>query len=177
MQKVRVIDTIADILDFPFDEELIATKIRGEGTPNTFTYREFRKHVMYYAEKLGIDDVSGRNIALVGNSGYGWVIAFFAIIYCGGTAVLFDSKMQLETAAALLKNSECDTVFIDKDIHKKWELPQKLKVLEFSNSCNEFQNAECSEVFCMPNIKPDSPALIAFTSGTTGENKMVLLTH
>ncbi len=177
MYEVRVIETLADILDFPFDNQWIAAEIRNESETYKITYEKFRENVLYYSEILGEEDLSGKHIAIIGNSGYSWVVALMAIIYRGAVAVLFDNKISNEDMHSLIKNSECDIAFIDTETNKKTDLSSDVKIIEISDDFNDIKDKSGKNKFTLPSIESDSPAILAFTSGTTGDNKMVLLSH
>lgn len=115
----------------------------------------------------------GDKVVIVGKNSPQWAFSYFAVQYCGGISVPLDCQLNTEKIVELGKFSGSETVFADKSILSS--LPQEqIKncfVLEDIESLNPEKIHPQVDVDC------DDTAAILFTSGTTGNEKGVVLTH
>lgn len=110
-----------------------------------FTYAEFRRHIFCLTENWTDQDWNGRNVLLAGDSGYGWVVSFFAILCKGGTAVVADCRLNKESAEKLIAVAKCTSAVVDKETFDRWELgAADLPVSEFLNEYRTYSELEYS---------------------------------
>lgn len=178
MRITRNIATLTDLLEFPFEATLPAAFIRNGGKYDQITYAEFRSMICQNVNELEDRDWKGKRIAVAGESGCGWAISFFTILCKGGTAVLLDNKADPASANGLLARAECIAIMADNAFLSKTELNKCIDKIEFSNNYGDL----CADISYETDAEfhkclPETSAVIAFTSGTTGDSKFVQLTH
>ena len=120
-----------------------------------------------YISNLGYH---GRNIAIVSPNSYEWVVAFFAIQFCGNIVVPVNCNLPAEERNELLRKADVCAAFVSASITVSSDACDIYDIDSVvQNICDM---AEYSEVSVS-----EAPSMIFFTSGSTGYNKGVLLTQ
>jgi len=162
------------------------------GNGSGCTYEDMRKGILGLAGKLREMGVGkGSRVALWGYNSANWLIAFFAVVRAGGTAVLVNYSMNTADAAELLTMTETGFLLCgdNGETKKNPDAMRKLASL-----------AGIPEGHCM-DIRPDAvdlghsfrdtaetpderdeseadgTAIIIFTSGTTSRPKAVQISQ
>ncbi|MDA3850142.1 MAG: AMP-binding protein [Spirochaetaceae bacterium] len=141
-----------------------------------FSYAEAEKIVLktgQYLLSLGIK--KGNKIALTGKNSPYWALAYLSIVEIGAVVVPLDYQLESENMQRLLEFADAEYLFIDKEKYDEISCKGKFSISpERDNFFMDFPQLDMVEY-----DKPEMTdlAAILFTSGTTGNEKGVMLTH
>lgn len=150
----------------------------------TVNYREAHKKadkVASYLQEKGI--LKGDRVALTGKNAPEWTVSYLAVLSAGGTVVPIDYQLEPEKIAHLMAFAGVKALIADEE--KYDSLVENSKGLNLS-AVLSLSSEKPDYVF---DIKPkiakpkdaetdeNDTAAILFTSGTTGNEKGVILTH
>ncbi|NIZ18866.1 AMP-dependent synthetase/ligase [Entomospira culicis] len=164
-----------------FADNLCFTVLDPEN-PFSMTYKEVLTSVQRLSSMLthDLNVQAGDNIALCGANSPEWGIAFFAILWSGATVIPLDATASIEKNNSLAKRADVRFVIGDEEFFKEGfgsaysahnlclNKTHPRYILEIS------ARKELAEV---PTYNNEQLAAILFTSGTTGMEKGVMLTH
>ena len=142
--------------------------------------------------------LGGKHIAIVSENSYDWIVAYFSIVCGGGVAVPIDKELPDKDISMLISKGDAEAVFHSRNYRETAELHlanddrckyafvmtpgAKAAGGKFLtiNDLAEMGKAlleKGDRRFLDAEVTPDMLASIVFTSGTTGTNKGVMLTH
>ena len=142
------------------------------------TYEELADRVSSATYRLQNDFGvrTGDRVALLAANSPEWVIAFFATTFLGAISVAINGWWTSTEIDHALRLTEPSVLIGDsRRINRASNLDKNIAVLDFTTEKDFFSPTGATPT--LKNITEDSPALILFTSGTTGRAKGALLSH
>lgn len=186
LKRPRAEDRFSDLVSF-LDEvadregqaiavqRLLHVETKGETKPvlAAVTYKELRRRAHACASRLADVGVHpGDRVALVGKNSPEWAIAFFGILCAGATAVPLDPALDAAELGRRMKQVDAAFAIVDDDALAPEEAAC-LDLKEIAEAPPADEAVEPPEVL----VAPDDVAVVAYTAGTTGVSKPVVLTH
>lgn len=128
--------------------------------------------------KLGA--TPGSRVALFAQSSAGWVVSYLGLQVLGATAVGMNPAYKAAEAEQILRDSEASMVLVDPDRqplidHLRPRLPALRTIAQVDDVGYPFPALAAQDRG--GGSQPHDPALILYTSGTTGKPKGALLDH
>jgi long-chain acyl-CoA synthetase len=178
----------------------VAARWTENGGFESITYAQLGRRVDRLTRVLVGRGLSGLRIGIVGPATVEWITAFFAIAASGNAAVPLDKDLDSETALALARQARLEGFFIDPGsggaarglldglpcaracfgLAPGAGLEDIPALVGYGTGGGHGEEAAVPEAGGPPEappVAPESTALLAFTSGTTGWPKLVELTH
>lgn len=176
------------------DNIAVVEKIKKQ--PVAYTVKEFHNKVREVGTGLYALGLGGKHISIVSENSYNWIVAFFAIVCGGGVAVPIDKELSDKDISMLITKGDAEAVFVSKTYIETAELHlkndnrcRKIFLMNGNSSADKFMSIDDLARFGREELKngnrdfidavieKDTLAAILFTSGTTGTNKGVMLSH
>lgn len=168
----------------------------NDETPVSVTYEQMRCDIRH----MGTEELSRgwrrAHIAIIGDSTYHWVCAYFSLMAIGAVTIPLDKDMPLADMVATLTTADCSVIFYSPSVAEKvTELRSQLPMVQTCVCMGDTApdngdptivqlTQEGQEKFDGGNriyyenpLDPDELASIVFTSGTTGKGKGVMLSQ
>ncbi len=120
------------------------------------------------------------HIAILGDNSYEWILTMFAVIMSDNVLVTLDKGLELPSLDFIVKKSRSSVLFYSKVFAEKAEALAKAYDLVLYRLEDIEKYAAQGE--SLPDTgaietDPDAPAILMYTSGTTGEPKGVMLSQ
>ena len=137
------------------------------------TYQDFYNEVTNLSSYL-FKNYKNKHLAIIAENSYNWIVLFYAIILSNNLAVVIDKDLEPERITKLLSISDTSDIFCSSSYLESINLKKyKVKYLEdIPKYINEGKNLDNKAI-----MDENKPAVIFFTSGTTGFNKAVMLSQ
>jgi len=158
----------------------------GEGTSISYqAFDEITDRLAYGLEKLGI--VQGDHVAVLHPNSPQTLLSYYSIIKAGGIVVPINTIYTPREIRFILNNSEAKTLVLHEHFlpvleEIKGEIPLVKNIIvrkgheTVETAIEEMVGSPLSTIKAM-DFNPDDPAIMFYTSGTTGAPKGVILTH
>ena len=166
--------------NYPDDKAFLFRKKDSAGI-GEITSKQFWKDVSTLGGELLRRGYYKKNIAIFGENSYDWALAFFSVTASGNTAVLLDYHLPENELTELVAFTDCECVLysstyedIANVMAKKTGIPFFETSDLFGKICREQENMEA---FGSVTVEESDVAAIAFTSGTSGKYKAVMLSN
>ena len=173
--------------DFP-DRPAFRYKVDGVITRETF--EQLKSDVEALGTCLFSRGLKDINIGLIGENTFPWFLSFLSVVCGGNTAVPFDkglTKTELETCVS---RSHIKVLFYDSKFNGIIDHIRE-KHPDITYICMTGEESELEDMmaegrekirdgfrdFLDKEVKEEDVAVYLFTSGTTSESKIVMLTH
>ncbi|MDE7307538.1 MAG: AMP-binding protein, partial [Lachnospiraceae bacterium] len=149
-------------------------------------YKDVKKFAYYLKERK----LEGKTICLIGDCSYEWIVSFYSIIWMGAYPVLIDNRLSSESTMNLIRLADSKSVIFENkknsgqliDLMKKEDISfiglNSKSNKSYVEACvNDLVENSKNEMEHFASANQDDLALIVYTSGTTGNNKAVMLSH
>lgn len=168
-------------------ERAAFTIIEGDQTVS-LSYGEVYERVLGVADYLVSKGISkGDRIVLNGKNSPQWAIAYLGILFIRAIMVPLDYQMIIDRVEALSSFSEASGIFADRDVIDRlqggsWIHGRQVIVVQDKPSAGAYEHfveilESNTDTIAERIPESDDIAAILYTSGTTGNEKGVVLTH
>ncbi|MBQ7039119.1 MAG: AMP-binding protein [Clostridia bacterium] len=150
-----------------------------DGTYTEKTFSDLVSDVNGLANYLIEKNLFGKPVALIGGNSYEWCLSFFATLCAGCLVIPLDNRLPVPEIERLFERSKPKAVIFSKNHTKtieNFDIATKICMGE-KESFYEIINSGKALNPTLPEIDPEKPAILMFTSGTTSESKGVLLSQ
>ena len=162
--------------------------------------RDGNDYIVHGVDELGSDVTAlatsllakgfrGAHIGVIGLNSYDFIVAFLAAVCIGSVAVPLDKELNPSDHDKLLTRADASVLFCGEEYRSELFTRSGLTVFSLSNQADEPDSlaalieegkkflAAGDTSFRDAAVNSSDPAVIIFTSGTTGANKGVVLSH
>lgn len=192
LNKVEYFSTFKDLIEkLPNGREdaPAISWFNRKGEKNGVTLAQLREDVRNLQAFLVKNGLAGKQIAILGENSYEWLLVYFAATYCGSVAVCVDVEQSDETIFQMLDMVDLSAMFYasafeylcaarNQDGVQNYLLSGRGSAKSLTALIEEGKLLrEESPDPIEAEVTPDLVASIVFTSGTTSSSKPVMLSQ
>ena len=199
LNKVEKITSIKEMLELAVKEagDDIAFEYKDENQKIIkVTYKEFVRDTEELGTALSSIGMADKHVAIIGENSYKWLTVYLTMLKSTGVFVPIDRELTLQELINVLKHSDSEVLFYSEK-YEKWipEIKKSIPNIKFFIGLNKNENSENilsynilkntgktvleqgSEIYTSLKDDENNLKLLAYTSGTTGDPKGVMLTE
>ena len=198
--KVRKVEDIKEMIcsssEMFADNTAYLQKNKETGKFEPIKYKEVKQDMDSLGTKLVNMGLSGKKIAVIGETSYSWLLTYFTVVCGVGVIVPLDKNLpsgellgliERSGAAAIVYSRKCrkniEELFedpksieyfipMDEPTEREEEIPLTVLVEEGRELLEQGDTS-----YIDVDVDPDQMSTLLFTSGTTGAAKGVMLSH
>ena len=142
------------------------------------TYSELYSDMVNLGNKLIDMGLKDKNIAIIGKNSYEWGLSYLTTVCGVGKVVPLDKELKKEELDKQLNNLNVDLIIYSKEQEKKLD-HNKYKTIRMQDEMKELikEGSNLDNNYTNTYIDPNNVAVYLFTSGTTGNSKIVMLSN
>src|SRR5690554_1221200 len=164
-----------NVFDYFFESTQHLEKDFLLGSEETISFKNLYNQSLKVATFLNRYVGAHKNILIISpNSGF-FITAYLSILKSGNVCVPLNFAIEQEQLDYILKETECETVFMAKSIRDKYMLPSEIQVIEELDLQQIIEHQAMDDYYV--DMSKNQVAEIIFTSGSTGLPKGVMITH
>jgi len=182
-----------------FGDKVVFRYYTKEGTIDTLTYGQFKNKIMRISAGIDSMGLTGKRIALIGETSPEWLAVYIAVVSTGGVIIPFDKELVVDEISGFLNKSEADAFVFSRSFNKKFDtfsanascvnyyIPMDPDGSDFGGNASvvslqsiiDMGSIKLSErKYTLPEATDRSRmCTMLFTSGTTGSSKCVMLSE
>ncbi|MCX7550940.1 AMP-binding protein [Xanthomarina sp. F2636L] len=164
-----------NVFDYFFESTQNLKKDFLLGSKETISFNNLYKNSLKIATFLNKYVGANKNIVLISPNSEFFITAYLGILKSGNVCVPLNFAIEQDNLDFILNTTECDTVFMAKSAHSKYEIPSKIHVIEEL----DLQQILATQIIDDYGVEVEKNQLaeIIFTSGSTGAPKGVMISH
>ncbi len=150
------------------------------------TFEQVRDDSLAFCRMIRNETDEKLHIALIGETGYEYIISLTGILISGNVSVPFSPETTVEEATALFKQADIDVLVYDSVFAEKAEklketcpfVKKFINIGDYKDMEEIFKKYSADSEYASLSgyeVDKDACAAIIFTSGTTGKRKGVML--
>ena len=157
----------------------------------TVSFNQLQADVYHLQAELVYRGLAGKHLAIVSENSYEWLLVYLAATYCGSVAICVDIEQSEETVLQMLAAADTDAIFctsLHQEICAKYtndtipmfimgSASDDMTTVQSLLACGKEHVAADPTLDLRSEITPEHTASIVFTSGTTNQAKLVMLSQ
>lgn len=184
-----------------FKDKILFRYFTKDGSIDTLTFSQFKYKTDKIAAGLDSLGLTGKRVALIGETSPDWIATYLAVTSTGGVIVPLDKELVVDEIANFLNRSEVEAFVFSHSFNKKIQtiktnattvkhyIPMDSEGLEIDNTFNFIDLSSVSlagqkkmsdKRYSIPERSAEDHekmCAMLFTSGTTGTSKCVMLSE
>ena len=172
-----------------FKSVVTLAKPQKEGELLTISYKQFKKDIDCFGTMLSNFKLDRRRIAIISDNRYEWCVSYFAVTAGNNIVVPLDRSLPENEIESCLIRSKVEVIIFENkysEIMKKIEKEDKTDIKHFICFEDEYLRllrkgedllSKGDRKFLDAEINSEDMRIMLFTSGTTQNPKVVMLSH
>ena len=159
------------------EEETVLIQYLEKKELISVSVRDFMNSVNQLSALLIANNLTKKNIGIIGRNSVEWLAAFCAVTTIGDTAVLMNADLRVKEIRDAVRNTDISAIFCDKEIAEQLRGDDGLLNLPFFSLEEKTWEDYPPYAVKYYEAQPEDIICIIFTSGTTGDQKAVMLSN